>query len=94
METPNQEQDFAAVKARLDEIVQAVSDDSLPLDDALALYEEAVTLGLRVSDLLEVGIAAENETDEAAQAEVVSPEGMATAEAQNAIEEDTSVSPE
>lgn len=56
MEPARQEQDFESVKARLDEIVQAVSDDNLPLDDALALYEEAVTLGLRVSDLLEEGI--------------------------------------
>ena len=47
---------FDAVKARLDAIVEAVSDDDLPLDDALALYEEAVTLGLRASDLLEADI--------------------------------------
>ena len=33
---------FEAVKTRLDEIVDAVSDDELALDDALALYEEAV----------------------------------------------------
>ena len=32
---------FEAVKTRLDEIVDAVSDDELALDDALALYEEA-----------------------------------------------------
>ena len=38
---------FEAVKTRLDEIVDAVSDDELALDDALALYEEAVGLGLR-----------------------------------------------
>ena len=49
-------QDFAAIKARLDEIVEAVGDDSLPLDDALDLYEEAVELGMRVSDVLEDGI--------------------------------------
>ena len=29
---------FEAVKSRLDEIVDAVGDDDLPLDDALALY--------------------------------------------------------
>lgn len=44
---------FEAVKTRLDEIVDAVSDEELALDDALALYEEAVGLGLRASDLLE-----------------------------------------
>ena len=47
---------FGAVKTRLDEIVDAVSDDELALDDALALYEEAVGLGLRASDLLEDNI--------------------------------------
>ena len=48
--------DFASVKSRLDEIVKAVSDDDLPLDEALDLYEEAVALGMRASDLLEEGI--------------------------------------
>lgn len=52
---------FAEVKARLDEIVKAVSDDSLPLDDALTLYEEAVSLGLKASDLLESNIAPSEE---------------------------------
>ena len=42
---------FEAVKSRLDEIVDAVSSDELELDAALALYEEAVGLGLRASDL-------------------------------------------
>lgn len=65
MDAPSQEQDFASVKARLDEIVEAVSDSELPLDDALELYEEAVTLGLRVSDLLEEGVDPLVETDEA-----------------------------
>ena len=49
--------DFAAVKTRLAEIAEAVSDESLPLDEALDLYEEAVALGLQASDLLETGIA-------------------------------------
>lgn len=47
---------FDAVKARLDEIVAAVGDESMPLDDALDLYEEAVALGMRATDLLETGI--------------------------------------
>ena len=49
---------------RLEEIVEAVSDESIPLDDALDLYEEAVELGMRVSDVLEDDI----EVDEAALA--------------------------
>ena len=56
---------FEAVKSRLDEIVDAVNDDALPLDDALALYEEAVALGLRASDLLEENIEAHRASDEA-----------------------------
>ena len=57
-------QDFEAIKMRLEEIVEAVSDESIPLDDALDLYEEAVELGMRVSDVLEDDI----EVDEAALA--------------------------
>ena len=49
-------QDFEAIKTRLEEIVEAVNDESSPLDDALDLYEEAVELGMRVSDVLEDGI--------------------------------------
>ena len=57
-------QDFEAIKTRLEEIVEAVSDESIPLDEALDLYEEAVELGMRVSDVLEDDI----EVDEAALA--------------------------
>ncbi|NGM17792.1 exodeoxyribonuclease VII small subunit [Xiamenia xianingshaonis] len=57
---------FSEIKGRLDEIVQAVGDDALPLDDALTLYEEAVALGLRVSDLLEESITEEELTEAAA----------------------------
>ena len=53
---------FDALKARLEEIVQAVSDESLPLDAALDLYEEAVSLGMRASDYLEDGILLDEET--------------------------------
>ena len=53
--------EFEAAKARLEEIAQQVDDDSLSLDEALDLYEEAVKLGLQVSDLLEVGIEDESE---------------------------------
>ena len=57
--------DFASVKQRLDEIVQAVSDDEMPLDEALDLYEEAVALGMRASDLLEEGIVLAEEQTQA-----------------------------
>ncbi len=42
-----------------------MSDDELALDDALALYEEAVGLGLRASDLLEENIEAQQGVEEA-----------------------------
>lgn len=48
--------DFEEIKLRLEEIVTAVSDENIPLDDALDLYEEAVELGMRISDVLEDGI--------------------------------------
>lgn len=48
--------DFESIKARLEEIANAVGDDSISLDDALDLYEEAVSLGMRVSDTIEDNI--------------------------------------
>ncbi|MDO5335502.1 MAG: exodeoxyribonuclease VII small subunit [Coriobacteriia bacterium] len=49
-------QTFEGIKARLDEIVEAVGDDSLSLDSALDLYEEAIALGARATSLLEQGV--------------------------------------
>lgn len=58
---------FEDIKTRLDEIVSLVTDDSLPLDEALDLYEEAVGIGLQASRIMEEGIA-EKEAEQAAQA--------------------------
>ena len=58
---------FEDIKTRLGEIVSLVSDDSLPLDEALDLYEEAVGIGLQGSRIMEEGIA-EKEAEQAAQA--------------------------
>ena len=58
-----QPQSFEDAKARLEEIADAVSNDEMPLDEALDLFEEAVLLGLAVSDLVEEGIVVE-EADE------------------------------
>lgn len=44
---------YEELKVRLDQIVEAVSANDLPLDDALDLYEEAVKLGMRASELIE-----------------------------------------
>ena len=54
---------FDQVKASLDEIVDAVGSSEMPLDEALSLYEEAVGLGLRASELLEENIEARDAED-------------------------------
>lgn len=61
-------QTFEDIKARLDEIVAAVSDEELPLDEALGLYEEAVGIGLTASRIMEEGIAAKEAEPAEAQA--------------------------
>lgn len=58
---------FEDVKARLDEIVDAVGDENISLDAALDLYEEAVKLGMQASTLLEEGIAAQEDAAEQAE---------------------------
>lgn len=55
--------DMEAVNERLREIVDAVSDDSLSLDQALSLYEEAVGLGMTASELIETDIAQRTERE-------------------------------
>lgn len=74
---------FEAVKTRLDEIVDAVSDDDLALDDALALYEEAVGLGLRASDLLEDNIEAQQSAEKADE-DLDAPSDVVAAQETNA----------
>lgn len=44
---------YGQVKQRLDQIAQEVKSPDVSLDDALALYEEAVKLGLQASNLIE-----------------------------------------
>ena len=81
---------FEEVKRRLDEIVDAVADDDLPLDDALKLYEEAVQLGLRASSLLEENLQENNALYDEERSEDVQDAGE---EAPNASEPDASVEP-
>lgn len=52
---------FPQIKARLDDIADCVTDESLSLDDVLKLYEEAVALGLEASSLLEQEVLNANE---------------------------------
>ena len=51
---PAAETGFDDLKARLDEIVEEVSSEDISLDDALALYEEAVNIGLAACDASEL----------------------------------------
>lgn len=44
---------FEELRARLEQIVDEVSAEGVSLDEALALYEEAVKLGLSACDLSE-----------------------------------------
>lgn len=71
-------QTFEDIKARLDEIVAAVSDEELPLDEALSLYEEAVGIGLTASRIVEKGIAAKEA--ESAEAQASSDSGTSSSD--------------
>lgn len=64
---------FSAVKARLDAVLEAVNDRETPLEEALALCEEAVELGLAASDRLEADVAGEDGQAQADGAQA--PEG-------------------
>ena len=57
------------------EIADAVDDESLSLDEALDLYEEAVALGLKASDLLEAGIAPPADEEPEAEGDVAEDSG-------------------
>lgn len=62
--------DMASVKERLDQIVEAVSDDNLDLDEALTLYEEAVKLGMKASELMEADLVGTLPADDAQDTEL------------------------
>ena len=47
---------YSQVKDRLDLIVDKVGDENISLDEALDLYDEAVKLAMRASDLIEIDI--------------------------------------
>ena len=51
---------FEGVNDRLAEIVDAVSNDDISLEEALDLFEEAIDLGMQASSLLEEGIVQES----------------------------------
>lgn len=74
---------YDQVRDRLDEIVEAVNAPGISLDEALALYEEAVKLGLSACDLSEEGAeelleqdAANLTTEQANQAEATDNQNL------------------
>lgn len=78
MSAPSQQPaSFEEAKARLEQIADAVGNEDMPLDEALDLFEEAVALGLAVSDLVEEGIVVE----EAVPAEKAVPAGESAGQA-------------
>ena len=56
---------YEGINDRLKQIVTLVDDPDIPLDDALDLFEEAVSLGMQASSLLEQGIAEQKAADAA-----------------------------
>ena len=58
--------DLKAVKSRLDQIIEAVSDESIPLDDALSFYEEAVKLGMKATEIMEADLLGRDDEADAA----------------------------
>lgn len=55
---------FEESKARLEEIANLVEDPAISLDEALALYEEAVKIGLHACDVSEQDILVDETDDE------------------------------
>jgi exodeoxyribonuclease VII small subunit len=53
MTTGQQPRTFNEVRTRLEQIVEEVRDKDLPLEKSLDLYEEAIRLGNRCSDLID-----------------------------------------
>lgn len=87
---------FAEARSRLEEIVALVKDKDLSLEKSLDLYEEAIALGNRCSDLIDDtdfsaeelavfedgrGDAAQPEADVPAEAPAAAPEEDAAQEA-------------
>ena len=84
---------FESVSTRLEEILEAVGAEDDTLDDALALYEEAVKLGLAACDLSEKDVEAAFHEDAPADAAAEdaptedAPAGFADAAVEPAAEE-------
>ena len=71
---------FEQVNERLKEITEAVSDENLPLDEALELFDEAVALGMRASEIMEDDIAARDAQAQQREDEQAAADAAADAE--------------
>ena len=90
MQNSTQSQDsFESLKKRLEEIAEAVGDESMALDDALDLFEEAVALGLRATDLLEDGIVIDEESLDGQDGDAALPAEQTSDAAPAALKADT-----
>ncbi len=75
---------FESVRTRLEEIVEAVGAEDVTLDEALALYEEAVKLGLAACDLSEKDVEAAFPEDAPVDAAEDAPAGFVDAAVEEA----------
>lgn len=75
---------YEEVNGRLKEIADLVADDSISLDAALDLFEEAVRLGVRASSLIEEDIATRN-----AQQDQLSEDDVRSSGAEDGAEDGT-----
>ena len=71
---------FEEVNDRLKQIVEAVSDEELPLDEALDLFDEAVALGMKASEMMEDDIAARDAEEQEREARQAAADEAADAE--------------
>ena len=78
---------FDDSKARLEEIASQVDDESISLDEALALFEEAVTLGLHACEVSEQDIQ-QDVQEPSAEPEVDGPSQDMPVEASEPRQED------
>jgi exodeoxyribonuclease VII small subunit len=98
MKSANSYETFSEIKERLDWIVNQVSNDDLPLDQALSYYEEAVKLGTRVSTLIEDAQGEDEElldtdTAEAAESSATSEAAESTASSASSVSSETPETP-
>lgn len=82
--SPESRETFSAIRDRLEEISNQVRGDDVPLDAALDLYDEAVKLGMRATELLEAFDPSELSAEGEASAAAAAPSGASDSPAVDA----------